>query len=504
MRSWRFKTYLSIVLAIGFLVIPGRQVFAIGQASLSMTPATGIFEVGSTIDVSFVLDTGGEAVNAVRSDILFPADKLQVVNPAASTSFISIWVTAPRFSNTDGTISFEGGVPTPGVKTSSGVISTVTFRITSPGTALIKYATTSKVLRNDGEGTNILASTSTAAFTLKLPPPDGPVVRSISHGDTTKWYNNPSVQFTWDPIDTAAGYSYLFDQSPKTVPPETVTTTAISATVKAASDGQWYFHVRAKTDVWGGVTTFPVRIDATAPAAFEPKFDRAVITTDDQPVVRFVTTDSASGIEHYEMKIIAKGDIGGGTLFLEAASPVSLPAQIEGDYSLVVRAIDRAGNTMEGFHDFQVIGSGVSFYARVPFLRNPAIANLTLIVLLLVTITFFGILLWRRLRVRETFRHDLALLERDAQKKSAALQHELAELREAQQALFGAQPDILQPVPNNLPPMTGVAPSSSIQPQTPVTPPAVPPTPATPPASPPTTSSYPPIPPSTPIPTIFQ
>src|SRR5947207_718094 len=75
-------------------------------ASLKISPPNGTYEVGALVDVSFLLDTGGDSVNAVNANILFPPDKLQVVNPAASTSFISLWVTAPSYSNTDGTITF--------------------------------------------------------------------------------------------------------------------------------------------------------------------------------------------------------------------------------------------------------------------------------------------------------------------------------------------------------------------------------------------------------------
>jgi hypothetical protein len=314
------------------------------------------------------------------------------------------------------------------------------------------------------------------------------VVSCPTHGDTTQWYNNPSVQFTWDAVDGAVGYSYIFDQSPKTVPAETVTTTGTSGNVKATGDGQWYFHVRAKTDIWGGVTTFPVRIDTTAPAAFQPKLDQSVVTVEDQGVVRFVTTDAASGIDHYEMKLVAAGDGDAGTLFVESSSPVTLQQQPAGKYSVVVRAIDRAGNIAEGTVSFNIIGAGVPFYARVPLLQNPAVANITLLILIVLVILVVGILLWRRFRVRETFQHDLHLLERDAQRKSEALQRELAQLREAQD-VFAAQASAAQTIAPNV----QAAPTAS---------PEVPPQPQQPPMVQPPSQQV--QPPATPIPTIFQ
>lgn len=415
------------------LLLP-RPTLAAG-ATLKLSPSSGVYEVGALVDVSMIVDTGGEAINAVAATLQFPPDKLQVVNPSASTSFISIWVTAPTYSNTDGTVTFQGGLPNPGIKTSSGVISTITFRVKAPGQANLRFAPSARVLRNDGQGTNILTTTGTADMTLKVPPPAGPEVSSPTHGDQSAWYNNPQVQFVWTGIEGATGYSYIFDQSPKTIPDETSDTAATAASVKATGDGVWFFHLRAKTESWGGVTTFPVQIDSTAPAGFTPQLDKSVLTTEDAPIVRFSTTDAASGIDHFEVKVLAKDQQQSGvnTLFIEGASPYSLPKLPAGEYTVTVKAIDRAGNAIEGNIVARIVDSGVSFYARVPFLRNPAVANVALIVLLILTIALITLFILRRLRLRATFRHDLQALEHDAEKKALALQKELDELKEAQQ-----------------------------------------------------------------------
>ena len=343
-------------------------------------------------------------------------------------------MTAPTYSNSDGTIHFQGGLPTPGIKTSGGVISTVTFRIKAAGKATLRYAATSRVLLNDGAGTNILTSTSTAEFTLKIPPPAGPVVTSPTHPDTNAWFNNPEVQFQWEVTEGATGYSYIFDQSSKTIPEEKITTTATAVTVKATGDGVWYFHVRAKTDTWGGVTAFPVQIDTTPPAAFTPAFDKKTLTIEDIPTLRFVTTDAASGIDHYEVKQIATGAPTSqvNTLFVEISSPYTIAKLPAGDYEFIVRAFDRAGNNTDSSAKLTVIAGGLPFYARVPFLRNPAVANIALITLALLGLLTGGTLVIRRFRLRSVFQHDLQALEKDAKKKSEVLERELAELRQAQ------------------------------------------------------------------------
>lgn len=420
-----------------------------GGASLKISPNTGVFEVGSLVDISFLLDTGGDSINAVNAEVRFPADKLQVVNPAASTSFITIWVTAPTFSNVNGTLQFQGGLPNPGIKTSGGVISTVTFRVKSAGRAVLTYAPASQVLRNDGEGTNILSSTGSADFMLKNAPPAGPVVTSPSHPDSNLWYNNPTVQFAWQSPDNVTGYSYSFDQNPKSVPDETPETTGTTTSLKAESDGIWYFHLRAKTETWGGTTTYTVQIDSTPPAAFTPELDQEILTIEEIGILRFLTTDSASGIDHYEVKQIAtSGEQGQEGLYVETTSPYTIQPLPAGSYRYVVRAIDRAGNQTEGTIDLEVVAGGLPFFARVPLLRNPAVANGVLIGLGALLLALSGWVVLRRLRIRTVFQHDLKALEHDAQKKAAALQEELDEIRKAEKMIhenIGHDPRTMPP-----------------------------------------------------------
>ncbi len=461
----KIQQRIAAIITLMAVLVSGMSFFGVvpaqaAGASFTISPNTGVYEVGSLIDISFILDTGGESVNAINADIVFPADKLQVVNPAASTSFISIWVTAPTYSNTEGTINLQGGLPNPGINTNAGVISTVTFRVKGPGKAVIKYSPASKALRNDGEGTNILTATGTAELVLKNPPPSGPVVTSPTHSDANQWYNNPSVQFSWESLDGAQGYSSVFDQTAKTVPDENITTTETSASVRAEGDGIWYFHLRAKTDIWGGVTTYAVQIDVSPPATFTPSLDKNLLTIEETGTLRFLTTDGASGIDHYEVRQVTKaGDGSTNTLFVEASSPYVINRLAAGEYSFLVRAFDRAGNVTEGNVSLSVIAGGLPFYARTPFLRNPAVANILLIVLILLVLVTIGIIVLRRIRIRSTFQHDLHALEHDAYRKYRDLQEEMEELRRAQQLVqrdmsnVSPQPPAAPPrYPPNVPP----------------------------------------------------
>jgi hypothetical protein len=400
-----------------------QTVFAEG-ASLLFSPATGSFSVGSTFNVSIVVNTGGKSVNAVKADIKFPANKLQVVNPSAGTSFISIWVSQPTYSNTAGTLSFQGGLPNPGIKTDSGVISTITFRATAPGTAKLTLLDTSQVLANDGQGTNLLSSRGDATFTLNLAAPEGPIISSSSHPDQNTWYQNRTVNFEWDEITGATGYSYSFDQNPRTTPPERAdATTDRNASVTADKDGRWYFHVRAKVTSWGGTSHYAVLIDGTPPAAFTPTLDPTSPKPSTRPELKFITTDAMSGMEHFEMQLIALDDSSQGTpFFTEQVSPVRLPELKAGRYQVIVRAYDQAGNSTDGKLEFSVVEppSG-SIIGRVPLLQNTLFTNLALIgagVLVLI-LAIWLIIRWRR-RAKDVI-HDIQKLEKETLAKESEL-----------------------------------------------------------------------------------
>ena len=149
--------------------------------SLYLSPTTGTFFIGSTFDVSIFVNTGGNNVNAVKVDLKFDSKKIQIASPTAGKSFIEVWVAQPTYSNIQGTASFQGGVPSPGINTSSGLVSTITFRAVAPGKAAISISDSSQVLLDDGMGTNILSSTGRGEYQLVIPPPEGPKVFSTTH-----------------------------------------------------------------------------------------------------------------------------------------------------------------------------------------------------------------------------------------------------------------------------------------------------------------------------------
>ena len=432
---------IALVTAAVGAGVPQAHAQTANGATLLFSPGSGTFTVGSTFNVSIVVNTGGNSINAVRADISFPANRLQVVNPSAGTSFISIWVNQPAYSNTAGTISFQGGLPNPGIKTDSGIVSTITFRATAPGSAKISFKETSQVLANDGQGTNLLTSRGDANFTLNLAAPEGPLVSSPSHPDQNAWYQNRTVDFAWDEVPGATGYSYVFDQNPRTTPPEREDATVNrTATVTAERDGRWYFHVRARVASWGGTSHYVVLLDATSPAAFVPTLDPAVPEPGRRPELKFLTTDAMSGIEHYETQLTALDDANQATpFFVEQVSPVRLPELNAGRYQVIVRAFDQAGNSADGKLEFTV-GAPVTNASTSPITDTPLLQStyLTNVALIGAGALVVGLVLWlllhRRRRPADVI-HDIQKLEQETVRKESELLKTIAAARQLEQSI---------------------------------------------------------------------
>ena len=354
---------LAGILILGGALGPPLFVFGANQAGLFLTPAAGTFFIGSTFDVSVALDTKGASINTVEVELLFPPDKLQIANPSIGRSIIQIWPTAPIFSNREGRIYFVGGIPSPGLVTSQGVVLTLTFRVVAPGEAEVRFGDKTDVLANDGRGTTILGQRPSAFFKFQVPPPQGPTISSPTHSDQEKWYKDFNPVFVWPRTKFADGYSFFIDKNPSGFPDTVVDGTQSTASYENLENGIWYFHLRERSSgVWGGVSHYIVKIDNEPPASFRVNISPSKYTTSRNPIVRFFTTDSLSGLSHYEMKMIALAQ--GATneaFFFEVNSPFQTTSLRPGRYQVVVRAVDEAANTRDETATLHIVGSFSQF-----------------------------------------------------------------------------------------------------------------------------------------------
>ena len=348
---------LSIALLIAAGLVLPIPVFA---ASLSISPATGSYNVGETFSVGVYVSSVDQAMNAASGVISFPPDKLEVISLSKSGSIITLWVQEPIFSNKTGTINFEGVVLNPGFTGSAGKIVTIKFRTKAVGSAPVTFSSAS-VLANDGKGTNILAKMSSGNYVIQpkkivpsVPPveeytpprntPAAPIISSPTHPNPEKWYSNSNPKFSWEIPKDITGVRLLVGHKPIAIPTVFYSKPITEKQLEDLADGIWYFHVQLRNKAgWGGIAHFKFQIDTQPPKPFGVKIKEGRETTNPQPTLLFEAIDEMSGIEYYEVKI---GEWESGQLAAEDLKdkPFQMPVSPPGEYTILVKAVDKAGN----------------------------------------------------------------------------------------------------------------------------------------------------------------
>jgi hypothetical protein len=164
-KSYRRIHKLILIFFLTLTIIP----ISSQAATLGFSPSSVLRTVGSTFSVSVYVSSADKAMNAASGVVSFPIDRLEVVNVSKTNSVMNLWVQDPVFSNTQGTVNFEGISLNPGFMGNQGTILTITFRSKSAGQATIKLSSGS-VLANDGVGTNILNELGNASISIQTIP----------------------------------------------------------------------------------------------------------------------------------------------------------------------------------------------------------------------------------------------------------------------------------------------------------------------------------------------
>jgi len=339
-------------------------------ASLYFSPASGSYTIGQTFLTSVYVSSSDQAINAVSGIISFPEDKLEVISLSKTGSIISFWVQEPSFSNTNGTINFEGIVLNPGYQGASGKIISIQFRMKQIGQTNLNI-TNGSVLANDGLGTQILSNISGANFYInpkvtepiapisetpveKIGTPLAPKITCSTHPDPDKWYTSETAKFSWQLPQRVNAVRISINQISNAKPTVTYIPTINSKEITDLEEGTWYFHAQLKNEYgWGDISHFRIQVDKTVPNDFTIKVDNQGDFTNPQPLLYFEAEDNLSGIEYYEVKIgqihnlrIATNEVKNGYYKI----PVTPP----GKYSIIIRAIDKAGNYSLAMSDLNI------------------------------------------------------------------------------------------------------------------------------------------------------
>lgn len=350
----------SCLFALSLLVISPLKVEA---AHFYLSPESGNYKVGQIFKVNVFINSDDASINAAKAEISFPKNILAVKTISKDGSIFSLWFQNPVFSNSEGKISFGGGIPSPGFKGMSGKVITINFQAKSVGQVKLVFKDKA-IIENGPSGKNLCSSSldlkgnyninkisSSKTQSLELLPP-APKIISLTHPSQNKWYSNDNPDFKWSIPQSVVGISFILNQDQFSKPNNVSQGIFSSKSFKNLRDGIWYFHLKFKNkNGWGPSSCFRVQIDTSPPSYFKVISDNKGDSTNPRPLLYLKAKDDTSGIAGYKIKI---GDKFAFNVSTSESYPFILPVQYPGVHSIKVIAFDKAGNSIEKGVKFKV------------------------------------------------------------------------------------------------------------------------------------------------------
>lgn len=357
-------TIRNIGIVVGMFLSSSSFVFAV--ADLSLLPASGTFEAGQTFTISVNVVNNNQAINAISGALTFPTNLLSVKSLSKDGSIIKLWAEEPAFSNTNGTIKFEGVVLNPGYSQSKGKVLTIVFTAKASGDASVIFSSGS-VLANDGEATNVLQNMGNGLYTVSFSETttvtsepvvskgsaSAPVVTSTSYPDSNAWYSTKDASFAWKLSKEVLAVRTLYGLREDSIPTKVYDPPIDNRSFKVDGDGIQYMHVQFKDDNgWGKITSYKFQVDGKAPEVLRVTFPDGPITVNPKPSISVEASDMLSGIG----SILAVVDSLATTTYEVASNNLyQLPESGPGKHTVAVYASDRAGNLSKVSLDYTVV-----------------------------------------------------------------------------------------------------------------------------------------------------
>jgi Cohesin domain/Bacterial Ig-like domain len=364
--------FLSLVI---FLVAPLVSL----AATLSISPSTGVYSAGATFTARLVVNTSGQSINAAEGTIKFNPQELTVVSVDRSNSIFNLWVTEPAFSNTAGTITFSGGMPS-GYKGAAGSIFNITFRTKNAGTAKVTMSG-GAVLANDGLGSNVLSAMNGGTFTIQAlsisPEPEEieyvapantpalPKVTSATHPDSEKWYQVKNASLNWELPSGVISVRTLLDSNSSSIPTKVYEDPIKSITLEDLPEGVSFFHVQFKNaDGWGKVAHYRLATDSQKPTKFEISLPQNADLANPTQTLSLKAEDETSGVSRYMIKVNSDEPY---EYIDEADSKVvTLPSLLPGYHSVIIEGFDKAGNSLISTFSFSILAFDKPVFTEYP------------------------------------------------------------------------------------------------------------------------------------------
>lgn len=324
------------------------------SANLYFSPSVGTYKEGDIFNVNVLVDSQGVSINSVETNISFPNEFLEVVSVSKVGSIFNMWIQEPVFLNSNQTITFTGGLPTPGYIGTNGKIINITFKAKKAGVAKINYFLTA-IRANDGLGSDVFMDsgdgeyvicTKTSEPIIEVPsgtyPSLSPIIYSSSHPDSNKWYSDNNPKFNWDFPNDFNAIRISYDESPDSNPNIFYASKITEKEFINLRDGIYYLHLQIRDkNGWSKVSHFKFQVDKERPLNFQITEINKRDNTKDYAEFSFNPKDELSGLDYFEIQI--------NDLTPEIVRDVSKhtyktgPLE-DGKHVIFIKAYDKSGN----------------------------------------------------------------------------------------------------------------------------------------------------------------
>ncbi len=187
------RGFLVSAFFLALLGVPGVS----SAASLSISPASGVYFVGDQISFKVLVSSSDAPLNALSGTLSFPSSLFSVQSISKAGSILNFWVTEPTFSVSSAIIQFEG-VSLAGFQGTGGTVITVTLRALKVGSGTIAFQS-GQALANDGQGTDITAALLGGTFQIQaakakpIPTPAVPVAEVKPEAPVAQTLTSPVI-----------------------------------------------------------------------------------------------------------------------------------------------------------------------------------------------------------------------------------------------------------------------------------------------------------------------
>lgn len=323
--------------------------FTIYNSTLELYPSTSIVDLAYEQRIAVRVRSGGEKVNSFTVHLRYDPAMMDVLDIVTTNSICDPDLFAERrIDVSTGEVLISCGLPNPGF---SGAVATIAELVVQPrreGAFAIRFEKDSKVLANDGLGTNVLRIAPTGSYQAvdfasgnAEDDTEPLILASTTHPNSALWYRKRQVALDWS-AGPSSVYAYAWTRSPDDQPSLNTVTTERSMTLTAGTDGAYYFHLAPVSNgQLGAVAHRIVLIDRTPPADVALDVGANTVRRNEHLRLRFSATDALSGLQpNYYLKI----DDGA---FFPVVKEVQVSFAKKGKHKLTLRVYDMAGNVSQ-------------------------------------------------------------------------------------------------------------------------------------------------------------